>query len=78
MLPDIADLKVPPELGVAIQMDGQGSQPAKDDTWRAITTTDLPADVWFGWKNFHDEDTTLRSPADTMAVTPTPVLVSHQ
>ena len=34
---------VPPELGVAIQMDGQGSQPAKDETWRAITTTALPA-----------------------------------
>jgi hypothetical protein len=78
MLPGIAELRVPPELGVAIQMDGQGSQPAKDETWRAITTTELPADVWFGWKNFHDEDTTLRSPADTMAVEPTPVLVSHQ
>ncbi len=78
MLPDRDQLRVPPELAVAIQMDGQGGQPAKDETWRAITTLDPPADVWFGWKNFYDEDTTLRSPADTMAVEPSPVLVSYQ
>lgn len=78
MLPDRERLQVPAELAVAIQMDGQGGQPAKDETWRAITTLDPPAGVWFGWKNFYDEDTTLRSPADTMAVEPSPVLVSYQ
>lgn len=78
MLPGRERLQVPPELAVAIQMDGQGSQGAKDATWQAVTTIDPPEGVWFGWKNFHDEDTTLRSPADTMAVSPTPVLVSYQ
>jgi hypothetical protein len=79
MLPDLGDLVVPPELGVAVQMDGQGSQPAKDETWRAITTLQaVPDDLWFGWKNFYREDTTVRSPADTVAVEPRPVLVSYQ
>ena len=78
MLPDRQQLTVPPELAVAIQMDGQGSQGAKLETWRAVTTLDPPASVWFGWKNFYDEDTTLRSPADTFAVEPSPVLVSYQ
>lgn len=78
MLPDRQRLRVPPELAVAIQMDGQGSQGAKDATWQAVTTIDPPAGVWFGWKNFHDEDVTLRSPADTLAVEPSPVFVSHQ
>lgn len=78
MLPDREQLQAPPELAVAIQMDGQGGQAAKDATWQAITTLDPPDDVWFGWKNFYDEDVTLRSPGDTMAVEPTPVLVSYQ
>jgi hypothetical protein len=79
MLPNLGDLVVPPELGVAVQMDGQGSQPAKDETWRAITTLQaVPDNLWFGWKNFYREDTTLRSPADTVAVEPRPVLVSYQ
>ncbi len=78
MLPDREQLRVPPELAVAIQMDGQGTQGGKDGTWRNITTNDPPEGVWFGWKNFYDEDLTLRSPADTMAVEPPPVLVSYQ
>lgn len=79
MLPNLGDLVVPPELGVAVQMDGQGSQPAKDETWRALTTMQaVPDNLWFGWKNFYREDTTVRSPADTVAIEPRPVLVSYQ
>ena len=78
MLRDIDALAPPPELAVVVQMDGQGSQGAKDATWQAITTIDPPQGVWWGWKNFYDEDTVLRSPADTLAVEPTPVLVSYQ
>jgi hypothetical protein len=63
---------------VVIQMDGQGPQPTKLDTWRALTTSNPPAGVWWGWKNFFDEDPTLRSPADTLAVEPHPVFVSYQ
>ena len=78
MLRDIDALAPPPELAVVVQMDGQGSQGAKDATWQAITTIDPPRGVSWGWKNFYDEDTVLRSPADTLAVEPTPVLVSYQ
>lgn len=78
MLPGLDRLTVPPELAVTVQMDGQGPQEVKMATWRNVTTSTVPDDVWFGWKNFYDEDTTLRSPADTFGVEPSPVLVSYQ
>lgn len=66
-----------PQLREVIQMDGQGSQAEKDATWERLT--DEPPAGWaFGWKQFHDEDTTLRSPADTVALRPRPVLVTFQ
>jgi len=68
-----------PELAYLIHVDGQGGQEAKDATYRALTTLDPPAGVWWGWKNFYDEDIPgLRSPADTLAVTPSPVFVTYQ
>jgi len=65
------------ELAYVIQMDGQGNQHVKQDTWRAITA-DAPANVRFGWKNFYDEDSPLLSPQETMAVNPKPWYVSYQ
>jgi hypothetical protein len=64
-------------LAYVIQMDGQGPQEAKLDTWRAVTAS-APDNVRFGWKNFYDEDQPTRSPTDTMALDPTPVFVSYQ
>lgn len=64
-------------LSYVIQMDGQGPQDTKLETWRSVTAA-APERVHFGWKNFYDEDTPLRSPADTMALEPTPVFVSYQ
>jgi hypothetical protein len=32
----------------------------------------------WGWKNFYDEDTPMLTPAQTLAVEPTPVFVSYQ
>ena len=58
-------------------MDGLGAQEVKLETWQAITA-EAPAGMWFGWKNFYDEDTPLRSPADTIALVPSPVYVSYQ
>ncbi len=66
-----------PELAVAIQMDGLGSQPAKRATWRAIRRA-APSRVRFGWKNFIDEDRPMLSPAATMAIRPQPRWVSYQ
>jgi hypothetical protein len=64
-----------PELAVVVQMDGQGSQAAKDETWAAITGA-APPGIRFGWKNFLQRDTPVLGPADTMAQQPTPVLIS--
>ncbi|HEX6257145.1 MAG TPA: hypothetical protein VFZ70_15160 [Euzebyales bacterium] len=66
-----------PELAYVVQMDGQGPQHTKLETWAAVTAN-APTRVQFGWKNFYDEDTPLRSPEATMALEPPPVFVSYQ
>lgn len=65
------------ELAYAVQMDGQGTQPAKLDTWGAITA-DPPSNVHFGWKNFYQKDLPMRSPEETMSLVPKPWYVSYQ
>jgi hypothetical protein len=66
-----------PELALVVQMDGQGSQQLKLRTWAAVTAGGPPG-VRFGWKSFYDEDRTVRSPAATAALRPSPVFVSYQ
>jgi hypothetical protein len=66
-----------PELKTVIQMDGNGSQQAKDDTWRTITAAP-PAEINFGWKNFYDEDHPMLGPDATMQHVPQPWYVSYQ
>lgn len=66
-----------PELAYAIQMDGQGTQPQKLDTWQSVTASP-PRDVHFGWKNFYAKDMPMRSPQETMALSPQPWYVSYQ
>ena len=66
-----------PELAVVTQMDGHGPPSTKLDTWRVVLQ-DPPAGMAFGWKNFYDEDDPTLTPAQTMAVEPTPVFVSYQ
>lgn len=65
------------ELALVVQMDGQGSPGAKDETWQAITAA-APAGIQFGWKNFFTRDSPTISPADTMSKRPTPTLVSYE
>jgi hypothetical protein len=77
MLPDRANIRVQPDVALVVQMDGLGDQETKLETWRAITTGG-PAGAHFGWKNFYDEDATLRAPADVVALVPSPVYVSYQ
>ena len=40
--------------------------------------SDPPPNVWWGWKNFIDEDSPLMTPEQTMAVEPVPEFVSYQ
>lgn len=65
------------QVAVLIHADGQGGRGVKEDTWNAIVQN-APAGIWFGWKNFYDEDPQIASPADTVNRTPEPVMVSYQ
>lgn len=77
MLPDRGRIKIHPELALVVQMDGLGPQETKLQTWRTITAGG-PQGVQFGWKNFFDEDSPLRSPAATLSLQPSPVYISYQ
>jgi len=65
------------ELAVLIHADGFGSPGAKFDTWNAMHVGP-PPNVWWGWKNFIDEDSPTFTPAETMAIEPRPLFVSYQ
>lgn len=65
------------ELAVLVHADGFGTPGQKLDTWRALRSEPV-ADVWWGWKNFIDEDEPTFSPEQTVAVEPTPWFVSYQ
>lgn len=78
MLPNRAILNTTyKQLAYGIQMDGQGTQPEKLNTWQAITAQP-PSNVYFGWKNFYLKDSPLLTPAQTMAIQPQPWYVSYQ
>jgi hypothetical protein len=65
------------ELAYVIQMDGHGAQQVKAETWRTILG-EPPARMYFGWKNFYDEDQPMLSPEATMQLAPQPWYVSYQ
>jgi hypothetical protein len=66
-----------PELTTLVHVDGQGSQPDKQATWRALH--DGAPEVAWGWKNFSDEDEPMLTPEQTMTeVSPVPDLVTYQ
>ena len=66
-----------PELDTLIHVDGQGSQPDKQATWRAVRAG-APKVGW-GWKNFLKKDHPVLSPKQTLQqVHPTPDLVTYQ
>jgi hypothetical protein len=65
------------ELRVVIHADGFGTAGQKFDTWNAMHVNP-PRNVWWGWKNFYDEDLPTFTPKQTLAVKPAPVFVSYQ
>jgi hypothetical protein len=66
------------ELAVMVHADGQGTQGDKQATWRALHENP-PAGVFWGWKNFYDEDAPMLTPEQTIAqVHPRPDLISYQ
>ncbi|OII35608.1 hypothetical protein BIV02_12425 [Curtobacterium sp. MMLR14_014] len=78
MIQDRSALQTHPELDMLVHVDGQGSQPDKQATWKALHQG-APDGLHWGWKNFYDEDTPMLTPAQTMQdVQPTPSLVTYQ
>ena len=66
------------ELAVMVHADGQGAQPDKQATWQRLHEN-APAALWWGWKNFYDEDVPMLTPEQTVAsVRPLPQLISYQ
>jgi hypothetical protein len=65
------------ELKVLIHADGFGSAGQKFNTWRALHGN-APPNVYWGWKNFYDEDKPTFTPGQTVNVRPSPVFVSYQ
>ena len=65
------------DLAIVIHMDGQGTPGDKLQTWQAVTSN-APAGVFFGWKNFFVKDHPTFSPLQTMANDPKPVMISYQ
>jgi len=64
-------------LALLIHMDGQGTQPNKEATWRSVVAS-APKGVPFGWKNFTKEDHPMLDPTQTMARKPQPMMISYQ
>jgi len=78
MIQDRSALQTHPELDMLVHVDGQGSQPDKQATWKALHQG-APEGLHWGWKNFYDEDTPMLTPAQTMQeVQPTPSLITYQ
>jgi hypothetical protein len=65
------------ELAVLIHADGFGTHGQKFSTWNRMLA-DPPPDVWWGWKNFIDEDSPMLTPAETLAIEPGVLFVSYQ
>jgi hypothetical protein len=65
------------DIALLIHMDGQGSQPNKDATWRSVVAA-APKGVPFGWKDFTKEDHPMLTPQQTMAHQPQPTMISYQ
>ena len=64
------------ELATLIHADGFGTQDMKRGTWDAMRQNS--PNVYWGWKNFIDEDRPMLDPAQTMQISPDIVFVSYQ
>jgi hypothetical protein len=65
------------ELAALIHADGFGTVGQKFATWDTLRQNPLPS-VWWDWKNFHDEDQPMFTPAETVAIEPSPVYLSYR
>lgn len=76
MLPNKQEIRTSPVIDVVLDMDGFGDRPLKLSTYRSILRQGtLP---FTGFKLFYKQDTNLLTPAQVMALTPTPAVVIYQ
>jgi hypothetical protein len=67
-----------PELAVVLHADGFGTTSDKTGTWDRLHRA-APAGLWWGWKNFIDEDLPTLTPEQTVRIGPTsPLVVTYQ
>ncbi len=78
IISDEASIQARPGVVLVKSIDGIGSPQAKTDTWKRIVAK-TPPGVHLGFKLFFEEDTRngrpLMTPAEVMALTPTPEYV---
>ena len=77
MISNRSEIESRPELGMVIQMDGQGPLGTKFATWRALLVNGNPDWEW-GWKSFYDEDSPMAKPQQVLDLEPIPVFISFQ
>jgi hypothetical protein len=65
------------EVAVLLHADGFGTPSQKLATWEALRAGS-PERVWWGWKNFYDEDRPTFTPEETVALDPSPLFISYQ
>ena len=80
MLRDRQLIRTPPELAVVVHVDGQGSLASKYGTWGSMLSqeTDPDQTLWWGWKNFFDEDRPMATPEQVNELEPLPLVVTFQ
>jgi hypothetical protein len=76
MLPNRSAITTQPGLAVVFHADGEGSIPAKLNTYRALAFPGRP--FYVGFKVFLTEDTSVMTPAQVMALRPRPDLITYQ
>ncbi|MHA3700564.1 hypothetical protein ACXR2U_00135 [Jatrophihabitans sp. YIM 134969] len=76
MLPDRQNIKTAYGVENVVHADGFGPPSQKLATWNALAIPNPPFHT--GFKLFLDEDTDIMSPAQVMALTPQPDLITYQ
>ncbi len=71
-------ISTPPELATVIHIDGQGDRALKLNTYGVLTSVEANQHLWFGWKNFFDEDNPVSTPAQVLELDPVPVVITYQ
>ncbi|QMV85146.1 hypothetical protein HW450_12610 [Corynebacterium hindlerae] len=65
------------DIALVLHADGHGTLGDKLATWDMVRQG-LDPRILLAWKNFHDEDTPMLTPEQTMGIQPQPRLITYQ